>query len=482
MEKISQNAERAFKIYRKAASSKRAMFLGAIANHIENLGDSLIQVVHEETNLPKGRLEGERGRTCNQLRMFASLVEEGSWVDAVIDTALPDRMPVPRPDLRRMFIPIGPVAVFGASNFPLAFSTAGGDTASALAAGCTVIFKGHPAHPRTSEMVANAIINAARDTDMPEGVFQHVEGGIEEGQALVQHPMVKAVAFTGSFSGGMAIFKTAVSRPEPIPVYAEMGSVNPIFILPDKMAGSPESLGQAIARSVLMGAGQFCTNPGLVFIPEGVKTSGFIQAMKKEFTESPEEKMLHQKISFGYIDALGSVLSEKGVQTLVSRNAEPLAGPPALGLTNLNSWLDNPRLQQEVFGPFTLLVQYGEIEQLYEAVSRLHGQLTCSMHASSDELIAHAALVDLVLEKCGRILFDGVPTGVEVGHAMTHGGPFPSTTDSRSTSVGTAAIRRFVRPVTFQAAPAEILPEALQNENPSHILRLLNGIYTRDAI
>jgi 2,5-dioxopentanoate dehydrogenase len=479
---LVNHAEQVFRDYRKIRSADRALFLRAIATNIENLGDSLIQTVHTETNLPPGRLEGERGRTCNQLRMFASLLEEGSWVEAIIETAMPDRVPVPRPDLRRMLVPVGPVVVFGACNFPLAFSTAGGDTASALASGCPVIFKGHPAQPRTSLMVASAISAAAEESAMPAGVFQHVDGGIEEGQALVKHPKIKAVAFTGSYAGGMAIFKTAMSRPEPIPVFAEMGSVNPIFILPDKMSTDYKRLAQTIAQSVLQGVGQFCTSPGLVFVPHHENTNDFIEVMKTSFLESPEEKMLHQQISVGYMDSLGAVLSEKGVQTLVHRQVEVPFGPPALGLTTIEHWVKNPLLQQEVFGPFTLLVEYKSVTQLHDALFRLHGQLTCSIHASREELLSDSDLVHLAQGKCGRILFDGVPTGVEVGHAMTHGGPFPSTTDSRSTSVGTAAIKRFVRPVTYQSAPQEILPDVLRNENPSHIVRWVNGEYTRDAI
>lgn len=481
-DKYLSKAESAFKDYRNTSPAQRASFLRSIAENIESLGDRLIQVLHEETNLPKGRLEGERGRTCNQLRLFASFLEEGSWVEAVIETAIPDRLPLPRPDLRRMLIPVGPVLVFGASNFPLAFSTAGGDTASALASGCPVVFKGHPAHPRTSTMVSEAILQAVKEYDLPDGVFTHLEGGTTLGQELVKHPVIKAIAFTGSFVGGMAIFKTAMERPEPIPVYAEMGSVNPVFVLPGKIENNPAGLGQNIAKSVLLGAGQFCTNPGLVFIPESESTSLFIDAMKKEFSESPEEKMLHEKISVGYFDALGSVLAQHGVESIVARNAEVPYGPPSLGYTSLENWVKNPHLHEEVFGPFTLLVRYKDATQLETAVQHLQGQLTCSIHGTKDELLAHRTLIESVSEKCGRILFDGVPTGVEVGHSMTHGGPFPATTDSRSTSVGTAAIKRFLRPITYQSAPEEILPDALKSHNTGRILRYVNGEYTRESL
>lgn len=483
IDKVFENSRSAFLNYQMVSAGQRAGFLRSVASHIEKLGPALIDTCSAETNLPVARLEGERSRTCNQLRMFADLLEEGSWVDAVIDTALPGRQPVPRPDLRRMLVPLGPVVVFGASNFPLAFSTAGGDTASALAAGCTVVYKGHPAHPETSGMVAKAIRNAARDHQVPEGVFLHVEGGTETGQQLVRHPLARAVAFTGSTAGGMSIFRTAVERQEPIPVFAEMGSVNPIFILPGRLAGGAADLAGSVAQSVLLGSGQFCTNPGLVFLPESDGADAFLEAMRALFTDSPSGKMLHPGISVGYLDALSGVLSGKGVTPLVSGNShDPLEGPPALATVSLDAWLENPDLQKEVFGPFTLVVRYRDPLQLKEVMQKLEGQLTITLLGAEHETQILGELSPLALEKCGRLLFSGVPTGVEVSHAMTHGGPFPATTDSRSTSVGTAAIRRFARPVTYQSAPEALLPDVLKNANPLGIRRLVNGTLTDQPI
>lgn len=480
---VFQKSLNAFFQYRETSAGRRAKVLRSVADNIEALGEELIMTCSEETNLPAGRLEGERGRTCNQLRMFANLLEEGSWVEAVIDTALPDREPLPRPDLRRMLVPLGPVVVFGASNFPLAFSTAGGDTASALAAGCTVVYKGHPAHPRTSLLVAQAIWKAAREHDLPGEIFSHVAGDADTGQQLVKHPVARAVAFTGSFAGGTAIYKTASERKTPIPVFAEMGSVNPIFILPGSLADNPESLAESVSQSVLLGVGQFCTNPGLVFLPESDGADAFLEGMRLAFTGSPGGKMLHQGIATAYLDGLSAVLREKGVSTLVSdRKGGDLAGPPALATAPMEAWLGNPNLHKEVFGPFTLIVRYRDTHQLEQALDKLEGQLTITLLGSQTEREVLATLSVLALEKCGRLLFSGVPTGVEVSHAMTHGGPFPATTDSRSTSVGTFAIKRFARPVTFQSAPQELLPDALRNGNPLGINRLVNGAHTDQPI
>ena len=476
---VFQKSLNAYFQYRETPAVRRAKVLRSIADNIEGLGEELITTCSEETNLPAGRLEGERGRTCNQLRMFAKLLEEGSWVEAVIDTALPERKPLPRPDMRRMLFPLGPVVVFGASNFPLAFSTAGGDTASALAAGCTVVYKGHPAHPRTSLLVAQAIWLAAREHDLPGEIFSHVAGDAETGQQLVMHPFARAVAFTGSLAGGTAIFKTASERKTPIPVFAEMGSVNPIFILPGSLADNPESLAESVSQSVLLGVGQFCTNPGLVFLPESDGADAFLKGMGQAFTGNPGAKMLHQGIATAYLDGLSAVLREKGVSTLVSNPAgTDLAGPPALAAAPMEAWLENPNLQKEVFGPFTLIVRYQDTQQLEQALEKLEGQLTITLLGTQTEREVLASLSVLAREKCGRLLFSGVPTGVEVSHAMSHGGPFPATTDSRSTSVGTFAIKRFARPVTFQSAPQELLPDALRDGNPLGINRLVNGTHT----
>jgi 2,5-dioxopentanoate dehydrogenase len=480
---IFQNAQESFLKYRETSASLRASLLRSVADNIEALGEELIRTCSEETNLAYGRLEGERGRTCNQLRLFAGLLDDGSWVEATIDTALPERKPLPRPDLRRMLVPLGPVAVFGASNFPFAFSTAGGDTASALAAGCTVVYKGHPAHPRTSRLVAEAIWKAARENDLPVEIFSHVAGGTDTGQLLVKHPAAKAVAFTGSFAGGTAIFKTASEREIPIPVFAEMGSVNPIFILPKKLAENPKNLAENVSQSVLLGAGQFCTNPGLIFLPESDGADAFLNAIKQAFAGSPAEKMLHHGIATGYQDSLSAMLRENGVSPLVSATkSADLTGPPALAMVSIESWMESPNLQKEVFGPFTLIVRYQDTRQLQQAIDKLDGQLTITLLGADEESGTLGELSIQAWQKCGRLLFAGVPTGVEVSHAMTHGGPFPATTDSRSTSVGSYAIKRFARPVTLQSAPHDLLPDALKNGNPLGIVRLVNGTYTDQPI
>ncbi|WP_018478479.1 aldehyde dehydrogenase (NADP(+)) [Pontibacter roseus] len=476
------NAEQAFETYKKTTPAQRAQLLRGIAEAIEALGDELLETASRESNLPLARLTGERGRTCNQLRLFADLVEEGSWVEATIDTALPDRQPLPRPDLRRMLVPLGPVVVFGASNFPLAFSTAGGDTASALAAGCTVVYKEHPGHPKTSRLVHKAIAQALQTIELPEGVFQHVSGGIEVGQELVKHPATKAVAFTGSYKGGKAIFDLAMQRKVPIPVYAEMGSTNPVFILPEKLKENTEQLARQAAASVLLGAGQFCTCPGLLFIPDTEATPHFMAALEEELSQATPANMLHDGIAGNYYKGLEKLLKAQGVQALVQQEADVLEGRAALASTSAAQWLQNPALQEEIFGPFTLVVRYSNAEELISAAKALQGQLTCTLWGSDQEHELQQALTDVLRDKCGRLLFSGVPTGVEVSHAMTHGGPFPATTDSRSTSVGTYAIKRFARPVTFQSAPQALLPAELQDENRSGLWRTINGKLSQSSL
>jgi 2,5-dioxopentanoate dehydrogenase len=479
---IFSKSYEAFSRYRNMPPAARAGFLRAIADQVEKLDNELIRVCSEETNLPAARLVGERTRTCNQLRMFAALLEEGSWLEAVIDTALPDRVPIPRPDLRRMLFPIGPVVVFGAGNFPFAFSTAGGDTASALAAGCPVVYKGHPAHPKTSNMVAGAIGRAAVETGIPAEVFCHVDGGTDTGQLLVKHPLARAVAFTGSYAGGMAIYKTVSERKEPIPVYAEMGSVNPVMVLPGKLHAGAEDLAISIAQSVVLGSGQFCTKPGLVFLPESSNGNIFLEAMQHALLQSPANKMLHQGIAAAYLETLSVVLQSQGVECLVNQHADSGSGAPVLATTSAGNWLSNKALQNEVFGPFTLVVRYRHTSQLKQIIDKLEGQLTISLLGEGEDMAMIHELAVLARDKCGRLLFSGVPTGVEVSHAMTHGGPFPASTDSRSTSVGTYAIKRFARPVTYQSAPESVLPDALKNSNPLNILRLVNGSYTTQPI
>lgn len=479
---VFDKAEEAFKKYKKIPAKGKAALLRAIALEIEHIGETLMETAHQESNLPSARLTGERGRTMGQLRLFAELVEEGTWLEATIDTALPDRSPLPRPDLRRMLLPIGPVVVFGASNFPLAFSTAGGDTASALAAGCPVIYKEHPGHPKTSQLVYGAIRKALQTCGLPEDIFQHVSGGAEVGQELVKHPKARAVAFTGSFKGGKAIFDQACQRERPIPVYAEMGSVNPIFVLPEKSNKNFTQLAEQAAQSVLLGVGQFCTCPGLIFYPESNTTAGFLQVLSDKFTAAAEDKMLHEGICSNYYTGLSQLLAESGVEKLVAPENDKQAGKAALAKTSLKHWLQNPALQEEVFGPFTLVVTYNSLDELEKAAMHLQGQLTCTIWGSAKDLGQAEDFIDIVREKCGRLLFEGLPTGVEVSHAMTHGGPFPATTDSRSTSVGTYAIKRFARPVTFQSAPQELLPEGLKDENTLSAWRTINGELSKNSL
>lgn len=477
-----KSAEQAFEIYKKTTSAQRAQLLRSIADAIEALGEELLEMASRESNLPLARLTGERGRTCNQLRLFADVVEEGAWVEATLDTALPERQPMPRPDLRRMLVPLGPVVVFGASNFPLAFSTAGGDTASALAAGCTVVYKEHPGHPQTSQLAYTAISKALQTCGLPEGVFQHVSGGVEVGQQLVKHPAAKAIAFTGSYKGGKAIFDLAMQREVPIPVYAEMGSTNPLFILPEKLKSNTGQLAQQAAASVLLGSGQFCTCPGLVFVPEADVTEEFMESLEEALTSATPAKMLHDGIAGNYYKGLEKLLKAEGVQALVQQEADVLEGRAALASTSAAQWLQNPELQEEIFGPFTLVVKYKHADELLSAAKSLQGQLTCTLWGTDQEQQLQQELTDVLRDKCGRLLFAGVPTGVEVSYAMTHGGPFPATTDSRSTSVGVYALKRFARPVTFQDAPQALLPPELQNENSTGLWRTINGKITQSSL
>jgi NADP-dependent aldehyde dehydrogenase len=470
-----QKAQEAFTLYSRLHPHRKADFLEAIAKEIEALGEPLLETASKESNLPLARFVGERGRTLGQIRQFAQLVREGSWVEATLDSAMRDRLPAPKPDLRRMLIPLGPVAVFGASNFPLAFSTAGGDSISALASGCPVVYKEHPAHPETSKMVAGAIAKALSTCQLPEGVFQHVSGGVAEGQYLVQHRGIKAVGFTGSFQGGKAIYDLAQTRTEPIPVFAEMGSVNPIFIMPEVIVADPDKVAKTIVSSVTMGVGQFCTNPGLLFIPRKERDA-LTAAMKFELTHVPLFKMLHSGIAAAYRSKLKSHLREKEVHLhFLAEDTDPDAGLPALASVDMQAWKRNPHLQDEVFGPFTMLVLYDDPAELISAAMKLEGQLTCTIWGMEAQHPIADSLVQSLSQRCGRLLFGGAPTGVEVCPSMTHGGPYPSTTNSQSTSVGTYAIKRFTRPFTYQDAPEDFLPEELKNVNGLGIWRTING-------
>jgi 2,5-dioxopentanoate dehydrogenase len=471
---------------RHSTSEQVADLLLGISEEIAAVGDALIERAAQETALDPTRLKGERDRTINQLKLFADVVREGSWVDARIDTALPDRKPLPRPDIRRMLQPIGPVAVFGASNFPLAFSVAGGDTASALASRNPVIVKGHPAHPGTSEFVANAIVKAVKAKSMHPGVFallQSTDPAISV--ALVSHPYTKAVGFTGSLRAGRALFDAAAKRPEPIPVYAEMGSVNPVFVLPGALQSKGAQIADGLFKSVTLGTGQFCTNPGLVFVRENAAFDQFRAALAQLFKDASPGTMLNPSIRKGYtekvhqfahIDGVGAVFSQK------EGNEARSEGQPALFVTSFETWSRNHALHEEAFGPATVLVLCRSDAEFSAAAERMQGSLTATLQAEPEELGDYAPLVDKLSRIAGRLIVNGFPTGVEVSYAMHHGGPYPATTDEKFTSVGTAAIYRFARPVCYQSFPQQLLPPELQNSNPRNIMRTVNGKLTRDPI
>ena len=473
-----------FDKYRNAPHSKRAAFLEAIADEILALGDALIQRAMQETGLPEARITGERGRTMGQLKLFAQVVRDGSWLGARIETAQPDRQPLPKPDIRMLNQPIGPVAVFGASNFPLAFSVAGGDTASALAAGCPVVVKGHPAHPGTSELVGLAVQKAAQKTGMPEGVFSMVQGSnFTVGEALVKHPAIKAVGFTGSFRGGKALFDMAAARPEPIPVYAEMGSTNPVFILPEAMAERTTAIATGLADSVTLGVGQFCTNPGLVLGLQDSQFDVFSELAATAISGKPAGTMLHRGIKSAYESGIKAISSIEDVRLLANGGSgdNDCHGMPRLLRASGKTFINHPRLEEEVFGPSSVLISCDSREELLAIAENLGGHLTATIHGTENELGKWHDLITILERKVGRLIFNGFPTGVEVCHSMVHGGPFPATTDSRSTSVGTAAIYRFLRPVSYQNFPKHQLPAALHNENPLGIWRMLNGKWTKDS-
>ena len=476
-----EKAAAAFSTYASLHPHRRADFLDAIATEIDALGDELIQRAVLESGLPAGRITGERGRTTGQLRMFANLLREGSWVDARINPALPDRTPLPRVDLRRMLVPLGPVVVFGASNFPLAFSVAGGDTASALAAGCPVVVKAHPSHPGTSSLVGQAIVSAAQKTGMPDGVFSLLHADNEVAQALVAHPATKAVGFTGSRAGGLALQRVANDRPEPIPVYAEMSSVNPVVILPGSIADNPAKVAEGLAASVTLGVGQFCTNPGLVFLLDSPKTDDFLSTVADKIRASPPATMLNAGIHKAFQKGIQQIRVVPGVHVLAESDTDPAddrtEGRPAVLTTTAQLFLLSPDMSHEIFGPSSLVVVCQTEAELAECVAELEGQLTATLYATEAELRESGYnWIEVLQGKAGRVLFGGFPTGVEVGEAMTHGGPFPATSDGgRSTSVGTGAILRFVRPVTYQSFPDALLPPALQNANPLGIWRNVDG-------
>ena len=473
-----QLAEKAFPIYSQKSPEEIATFLEQIAEEILNLGDALIHRAMEETALPQGRLQGERGRTMNQLKLFAAVVREGSWVDARIDNAIPDRQPAPKVDIRQMQRPLGPVGVFGASNFPLAFSVAGGDTASALAAGCTVIIKGHPAHPGTSELVGQAIITAANKTGMPEGVCSIIQGRTHEvGGYLVKHPLIHAIGFTGSFRGGKALFDLANQRPNPIPVYAEMGSTNPVFILPNAMKERGAEIANGLAGSVTLGVGQFCTNPGIVFLPNVDESAPFQTTLANTIKAGTAGTMLTYGIKKAFIHGATDLKQADGIQTIATGKMDITSNAVAATIftTDFEAFRKESTWEEEVFGPSSLLIKTDNKAQLLQAAQDLSGHLTATIHGTDEDLASYKDLFAILERKVGRILINGFPTGVEVCHSMVHGGPFPATTAPHTTSVGTNAIKRFARPVCYQNFPMSLLPAALQNDNPLNIWRLVDG-------
>jgi 2,5-dioxopentanoate dehydrogenase len=487
LERAMAGAAAAFADYRGRAGEVRARFLEAIATEIEALGDALLQRATAESGLPLARITGERGRTCGQLRLFAQLVREGSWVDARIDPALPQRQPLPRPDLRRCLMPIGPVVVFGSSNFPLAFSVAGGDTASAFAAGCPVVVKAHRAHPGTSELVGGAIAHAAAACGLPAGVFSLIHGGgATAGIALVKHPATAAVGFTGSHTAGRALFEAAAARPHPIPVFAEMSSINPVFLLPGAMEERGTAIAQGLLGSFTLGVGQFCTKPGLVFVTRSAGTDAWLQNLAGIVRAASCGTMLTSGIRDAFEENRGKITAVSGVAVLATGGTGARAAAtevqPSVATTSAKNFLAQPALATEAFGPFTLVIVAEDAAELTAGVAALDGQLTATLHGTAADLAAARPLLALLEQKVGRIVINGFPTGVEVSPAMHHGGPYPATTDVRYTSVGTAAILRFARPVCYQGLPDDLLPPALQNANPLGLLRLVDGKPTRDPL
>ncbi len=476
VDEAMQAAAAAAVIYSQIAKDQKALFLRTIATEIEAVGSLAVKRASEESGLPHARLTGEIGRTTGQLRMFADLVEEGSWVQAVIDTAQPNRHPMPKPDIRRMLVAMGPVVVFGASNFPLAFSVAGGDTASALAAGCPVIVKAHPAHPGTSALIAAAINAAAQQCNMPPGVFSLLyDDGYDTGALLVKHPVTKAVAFTGSYKGGMALLQLAAERNVPIPVFAEMGSINPVLLLPAALEKRSGELATSLAASITQGGGQFCTKPGLLLAMQSPGLEAFITTLAAGIRQTLPVPMLTEGICHQYQHHSAGKLAAQGVELLAEagETAAPIKYPtrPRLAKVSAQTFLRSPDLQEEVFGPYAMLVVAENMEELQAVTAVLSGQLTVTIMAEREELSLHAPLIRQVSQLAGRIVYNGVPTGVEVCAAMQHGGPFPASTDSRFTSVGTAAIYRFARPMAWQNCADEWLPGELQSGNPLNILR-----------
>jgi 2,5-dioxopentanoate dehydrogenase len=495
LNEVMQKAWQAFSVYQKMPLRSRAAFMRTIAVEFENCGDHLIHTAMKETNLPEARLRGERSRTILQLNQYADACEKAEWMELSIDTAISDKNP-PKPDIRKMMVPLGPVVVFGASNFPFAYSTAGGDTASAFAAGCPVIVKAHPAHAETSHIVADAVLKAAASVKMPEGVFQHVYGqSFEVGKTLVMHPHTKAVGFTGSYTGGKQLFDWANQRKEPIPVFAEMGSVNPVYLLPEKLNSSATEIANMYAGSITLGVGQFCTNPGLIIGIESEALQIFIHDLGKAIQKIIPAPMLHAGIVKAYKENKENALLQEGVHlvaegtvitsTTLSNNTTPFdsaQGIATVATVDAKTFLNNPVLHKEVFGPYSLVIRCVNANEMLQVAQQMEGQLTSTLMATENDVHQHEVLIDAVKNTCGRIIMNSVPTGVEVCLSMHHGGPFPASTDSRFTSVGADAIKRFARPITYQNWSNELLPDELKNENPLKIMRRVNNKWTDAAI
>lgn len=483
VDEVMQHALDAFNQYKKISPAKRASFLETVAGEIEKQREALVKIAHEESNLPLARLNGELTRTTSQLKMFATLIKEGSWVEASIDTADNNRTP-PKPDIRKMLVPVGPVIVFGASNFPFAFSTAGGDTASALASGSSVVIKGHSAHAGTSELMFEAMKTAIEISGIPQYTIQHVMGsGNVVGKTLVLHPHAKGVGFTGSFSGGKALVEYANQREIPIPVFAEMSSINPVVFYPDTLEKNAEALATTYAGSITLGVGQFCTNPGILL---GIKSGAFdkfLSALGKEIVKVSPQKMLHSGICSSYKKGMAEMLDQQGLQVIAqsANDASDMEAVALVASVNAKDFLQNKHFAEEVFGPYSLAINCDDKNQLSACLRSLKGQLTSTIMATEKDIEDYADVIELQHTLAGRILLNNAPTGVEVCASMVHGGPYPATTDARFTSVGTTAIKRWVRPVALQNFYDSMLPDELKNENPLNIMRLVDNVYTREA-
>jgi 2,5-dioxopentanoate dehydrogenase len=480
-------AHHAFASYSRVSGRDKGAFLRKIAANIESIAQELIERAEQETALPKARLQGETARTCDQLRLFAQLAEEGSWVAARIDRADPDRKPTPKPDIRSMLRPLGPVVVFGASNFPLAFSVAGGDTASALAAGNPVIVKGHPAHPGTSEMVGHALREAVRQNNLPEGLFSLLfDSGNRVGISLVKHPLIKAAGFTGSRTAGRTLMDVAAARPHPIPFYAEMSSTNPVFILPGALRERASSIATGLHASFTLGAGQFCTKPGMVFLPNTAEASAFINKLRDLVNQSAPFHLLTQGIRSSYDAAIRARKTLENVELIAEKSSPSNSAEYSVGAalfeTDTQSLLRNENLTTEVFGPATLLIRHSSRDELLEAARSLEGHLTATLHGTEQDLREFSDLIAILEHKVGRLIFNAFPTGVEVSHAIVHGGPYPATSDGHFTSVGSQAIFRFCRPVCYQGFPQAALPDELKDANPLRIWRMVDGEMTREPL